>query len=130
MLRRGIRSPVAGSCVRAASGHAADAPPSSVMNTRRPIIRSPRRLPPAANLPKGRPHDLHVVFRHEILVRLSIDTLPFRKHLLEPAGCHTKQQHTGLCPYVLERMRGPARNEEKGPGGRAHNTFAQFEVEL
>jgi hypothetical protein len=31
-------------CARAASGHVAAAPPSSVMNWRRFIIRSPRRL--------------------------------------------------------------------------------------
>src|SRR5450755_1373183 len=83
-----------------------------------------------ASLPKGRPHDLHVVLCHKILVRLRIDTLPFRKHLLEPAGCHTEQQYTGLRPDVLERVGGPGRNEDKGPGGRAHNTFAHFEVEL
>ena len=38
-----------GSCARAASGHAAAAPPSSVMNSRRLIIRSPRR-----RWPRGR----------------------------------------------------------------------------
>ena len=32
-----------GCCARAARGHAAAAPPSSVMNSRRRIIRSPRR---------------------------------------------------------------------------------------
>src|SRR5215468_10396424 len=37
----------AGSCARAASGHAAAAPPSSVMNSRR-FIRSPRRRARAA----------------------------------------------------------------------------------
>src|SRR5262249_38539653 len=82
------------------------------------------------NLAKGWPHDLHVVLCHKILVRFGIDTLPFRKHHLEPAGRHTKQQHTGFCPNVLERVWGHARNINKGPGGRAHNTFAQFEVEL
>ena len=35
-------------CARAASGHAAAAPPSSVMNSRRVFIRSPRRLGRAA----------------------------------------------------------------------------------
>src|SRR5215472_4981182 len=34
---------IAGCCARAASGHVAAAPPSSVMNSRRAIIRSPRR---------------------------------------------------------------------------------------
>src|SRR6266702_7735543 len=38
--------------------------------------------------------------------------------------------NTGLRPYVLERVGCPGRNEDKGPGGRAHNTFAHFEVEL
>ena len=46
---RRMRSPC---CARAAIGHAAAAPPSSVMNSRRPITRSPRRrvtkLPPAS----------------------------------------------------------------------------------
>src|SRR5262245_17286823 len=32
-----------GCCAHAATGHAAAAPPSVVMNSRRPIIRSPRR---------------------------------------------------------------------------------------
>src|SRR5215470_2742367 len=36
------RRPVGGCCPRAASGHNA-APPTIVMNSRRPIIRSPRR---------------------------------------------------------------------------------------
>src|SRR5262249_34144476 len=34
---------IAGGCARAVSGHAAAAPPSSVMKSRRAIIRSPRR---------------------------------------------------------------------------------------
>jgi hypothetical protein len=41
-----LRNPmtgIAGCCARAANGHATAAPPSSVMNWRRPIIRSPRR---------------------------------------------------------------------------------------
>src|SRR5215813_8259183 len=82
------------------------------------------------NLPKGWPHDLHVVLCHKILVRFGIDTLPFRKHHLESSGRHTKQQHTGFCPNVLECVWGHARNVDKGPGGSVHNTFAQFEVEL
>ena len=60
-------------------------------------------------LPKRRPHNLHVVVCHKLLVRLGIDTLPLRKHLLEPAGRHTEQQHTRLRPGVLERVRSPAR---------------------
>ena len=73
---------------------------------------------------------MHVVLCHQLLVRIGIDTLPLREHLFEPAGRHTEQQYTGLRPDVLERVRSVARNEEKGPGGRAHNAFAQFEVEL
>ena len=46
-----LRNPItgiAGCCARAASGHAAAAPPSSVMNSRR-FIRSPRRRGRAAS---------------------------------------------------------------------------------
>src|SRR5262245_27614279 len=95
--------------------------------SKRPVIAVGGK---GGTLPKGRPHDLHVVFCHKILVRLGIDTLSFRKHYLEPAGRHTEQQNTGLCPDVLERVRSSSGNEDKGPGGCAHNTFAQFEVEL
>ena len=51
-----IRMPMRGifCCARAASGHAA-APPSSVMNSRRSIIRSPRRHGPAARVRLTRP---------------------------------------------------------------------------
>ncbi len=73
---------------------------------------------------------MHVVLCYQLLVRVGIDTLPLREHLFEPTGRHTEQQYTGLRPDVLERVRSVARNEEKGPGGRAHNAFAQFEVEL
>jgi hypothetical protein len=40
-----LRNPITGiaCCARAASGHEATTPPSSVMNSRRFIIRSPRR---------------------------------------------------------------------------------------
>ena len=73
---------------------------------------------------------MHVVHCHQLLVRVGIDTLPLREHLFEPTGRHTEQQYTGLRPDVLERVRSVARNEDKGPSGRAHNAFAQFEVEL
>ncbi len=73
---------------------------------------------------------MHVVHCHQLLVRVGIDTLPLREHLFEPTGRHTEQQYTGLRPDVLERVRSVARNEDEGPGGRAHNAFAQFEVEL
>ena len=39
---------IAGCCARAATGHVATAPPSSVMNSRRLLTRSPRRRAPAA----------------------------------------------------------------------------------
>ena len=45
---------IAGCCARAASGHAAAAPPSSVMNSRR-FIRSPRRRARAAPAARSRP---------------------------------------------------------------------------
>ena len=73
---------------------------------------------------------MHVVLCHQLLVRVGIDALPLREHLFEPTGRHTDQQYTGLRPDVLERVRSIGRNEDKGPGGRAHNTFAQLEVEL
>src|SRR6266566_3913558 len=82
------------------------------------------------SLQKRRPHDMHMVSCHEFLVRLGIDTLPFRKHFLEPAGRHAEQQHTGFRSDVLKRVWSLARDEDKGPSGRAHNTLAQFEVEL
>lgn len=92
-------------------------------------------MPPQGNnsigsLPKRRPHDLHVVLCHQLLARVGIGTLPLREHLFEPTGRDTEQQYTGLGPDVVERVRSVARNEEKGPSGRAHNAFAQFEVEL
>jgi len=73
---------------------------------------------------------LHVVLCHQLLVRIGIHTLPLREHLFETTGRHTEQQYTGLRPDVVERVRSIARNEDKGPGGCAHNAFAQFEVEL
>jgi len=56
------------------------------------------------------------------------NTLPFRKHLLEPAGCHTEQQHTGLRPDVLETCGGVlGGTKTKGTRrGAPHNTFAPF----
>ena len=47
VLRKKPTNATAGCCARAASGHAAAAPPSSVMNSRR-FIRSPRRRGRAA----------------------------------------------------------------------------------
>jgi hypothetical protein len=88
-------------------------------------------IPPyVLHLPKRRSHDLHVVRCHQLLVRIGIHTLPLREHHFEPTGRDTEQQYTGLRPDVLERVRSNARNEDKGSGGRAHNAFAQFEVEL
>ena len=53
----GLRNPtsgIAGCCARAASGHAIAAPPTSVMKSRRWIIRSPRRrTAPNADLRNG-----------------------------------------------------------------------------
>ncbi len=52
------KNPMVGSlpacCARAASGHATAAPPSSVMNSRRFITRSPRRRGRSAARSKGR----------------------------------------------------------------------------
>ena len=59
----GLRNPItgiAGCCARAASGHAAAAPPSSVMNSRR-FIRSPRRRGRAASAARSRPSALAVL---------------------------------------------------------------------
>ena len=59
-----LRNPItgiAGCCARAASGHAAAAPPSSVMNSRRCIIRSPRRRGRAACGGISRPSALAVL---------------------------------------------------------------------
>ena len=57
---------IAGCCARAASGHAAAAPPSSVMNSRR-LTRSPRRRGQAASAGWSRP-SAFAVFRlmHEL----------------------------------------------------------------
>ena len=58
-----LRNPItgiAGCCARAASGHAAAAPPSSVMNSRR-FIRSPRRRGRAASAALSRPSALAVL---------------------------------------------------------------------
>ena len=52
---------------------------------------------PHGDLPKGRPHYLHVVLCQRFWL-LAIDTLSSRKHHLEPARRHTEQQNTGLCP--------------------------------
>src|SRR5438105_41701 len=47
-----------------------------------------------------------------------------------PPWRHADQQHAGLRPDVLEGMRGSAGDEDDGPGGRAHNAVAEFEVKL
>ncbi len=73
------------------------------------------------SLSKGRTYDLHVVLCHKLLVGFGIDTLPPRKHLLEPAGRYPEQQYTGLGPDVLERVRSFGRNKQKGPRGRAYS---------
>ena len=59
LLRKPITG-IAGCCARAASGHAAAAPPSSVMNSRR-FIRSPRRRGRAASAGLSRPSALAVL---------------------------------------------------------------------
>src|SRR5258707_15386287 len=80
------------------------------------------------SLPKRRPHDLHVVLCHQLLVRVGIDTLPLREHHFETTGRHTEQQYTGLRPDVLERVGRNARYEDKGPGGGGHNACATVKV--
>src|SRR5262249_47504078 len=50
VLLRKPTTGTAGCCARAENGHPTAAPPSSVMNSRRPIIRSPRRQVRAASL--------------------------------------------------------------------------------
>ena len=73
---------------------------------------------------------MHVMRCHEFLVRLGIDALPIRKHFFETAGRHAEQEHAGFGSGVLKRVRSIARDEDKGPRGRAHYTLAHFEVEL
>src|SRR6266404_2213937 len=77
-----------------------------------------------------RSHDFHVVHFHERPVCLCIHILSFREHLLEPPWRHADQQHAGLRPDVLEGMRGSAGYEDNGPGRRAHDAVAEFEVKL
>ena len=73
---------------------------------------------------------MHVVLCHQLPIRFGIHALPLREHHFEPTGRYTEQQYTGFRSDVLERVWSNARNEDKGPGGRAHNALAQFEVEL
>jgi hypothetical protein len=71
---------IAGCCARAASGHAAAAQPSSVMNSRR-FTRSPRRRGRAASVEFPKPSAFAVLrFDHQLEARQV-------RRLLSPSGC-------------------------------------------
>jgi hypothetical protein len=80
--------------------------------------------------PERRSHDFHVVHFHKRPVCLCIHILPFGEHLFESSWRHADQQHAGLRPDILEGVRDPAGDEDNGPGGRAHDAIAEFEVKL
>ena len=87
-------------CARAASGHAAAAPPSSVMNSRR-FIRSPRRRGRAAIGGTSRPSALAVL-------RL-IDQLVLGRRLHRQVGrllaLEDAVDVAGRAPVLVDRIR-------------------------